>query len=61
MARIGMGERVVRVYRYEFSEQDIVRMIVIVLLVISCTVPTGNILYPYPRYLVLAPASPHEL
>ena len=41
MAKIGMGGKEFRVYRYEFSETDIVRMIVIASLVISCTVITA--------------------
>jgi PAS domain S-box-containing protein len=41
MAKLGMGGKVFRVYRYVFSETDIVRMIVITALVISCTVITA--------------------
>ena len=41
MAKIGMDEKVYRIYRYEVSETDIVRMIVISSLVISCTLITA--------------------
>jgi PAS domain S-box-containing protein len=41
MAKVGMGEKVFRIYRYEISEMDIVRMVVITSLVISCTLITA--------------------
>ena len=41
MAKVGMDEKVFRIYRYEISETDIVRMVVITSLVISCTLITA--------------------
>jgi PAS domain S-box-containing protein len=41
MAKIGMDEKLYRVYRYDFSETDIVRIVVITSLVISCTLITA--------------------
>lgn len=41
MAKIAMGEKIFRIYRYNLSETDIVRMVVISSLVISCTVITA--------------------
>ncbi|MFA5268265.1 MAG: PAS domain-containing sensor histidine kinase [Methanoregula sp.] len=38
MAKIAMDEKVYRVYRYDVSETDIVRIIVITSLVVTCTV-----------------------
>ena len=41
MAKIAMDEKVYRIYRYDISETDIVRLIVITSLVISCTLITA--------------------
>ena len=41
MAKTGMGEKVFRIYRYDVSETDIVRVIVITSLVVSCTLITA--------------------
>jgi PAS domain S-box-containing protein len=41
MAKIGMGDKTTRIYRYDISETDIVRLIVITSLVISCTLITA--------------------
>jgi PAS domain S-box-containing protein len=41
MAKITMGEKIFRISRYMFTETDIVRMVVITSLVISCTLITA--------------------
>jgi PAS domain S-box-containing protein len=51
MAKIGMGDKVFRIYGNVFSETDIVRMIVITSLVISCTLISA-ISFPHPLPLL---------